>query len=88
MAKYQVNWDNGNHACGTFPEVFDTEEAAEAFGANWRREMCLIDGIDPDDEDDESYSYEVIEIEEDDEDPDQEAQFYAELRRGYDMDRI
>ena len=89
MTKYQVNWDNGANACGTFPQVFDTEEEAEAFGANWHHEMCLIDGVDPDDEEEEAYSYEVIEAEENPEaSDDEEAAWYDELNRGYANDRI
>lgn len=64
MPKFKVNWDNGNHAAGTFGEVFATEAAAEAFGENWRHEMCGIDEIDPDDDSEDSYTFEVIEIEE------------------------
>ena len=65
--KYAVNWDNGAEACGTFPERFDTEEAAEAFGNDWVAEMTFLT---PElTEEDEGYSFEVIEIEEEDLDP-------------------
>ncbi len=37
---YKVYWDNGNDACGTFPEVYDTEEEAEAAAADIFRENC------------------------------------------------
>ena len=57
-AKYQVNWDNGGNACGTFPNVFDTEEAAQAFADEWAAEM---NATDPDACED--YTAEVIEVE-------------------------
>jgi hypothetical protein len=40
---WKVNWDNGSEACGTFPQAFDTEEAAEAFAENWAEERNLED---------------------------------------------
>jgi hypothetical protein len=58
--KYKVNWDNGNGACGTFSNVFDTEEAAQAFAEDWVVEMTNT--IDADDETAEGYSAEVIEV--------------------------
>jgi hypothetical protein len=46
--KYAVYWDNGNGACGTFPQRFDTEEAAEAFADDWMNERNLEDlGMTP-----------------------------------------
>lgn len=61
MMAYKVNWDNGNHACGTFPQTFETEELAEAFAEDWVVEMT---GLIEDDYDGEGYSAEVILIEE------------------------
>jgi hypothetical protein len=26
---YRINWDNGAHACGTFPETYETEAEAQ-----------------------------------------------------------
>jgi hypothetical protein len=26
---YRVNWDNGAHACGTFPETYETQAEAQ-----------------------------------------------------------
>lgn len=61
MTRYQINWDNGGHACGTFPMLFETESDAVAYGDNWIKEMAAITpDIDPDEE---GYSYEVIEVE-------------------------
>lgn len=28
--RWKVYWDNGSHACGTFPEIYDTEDDAAA----------------------------------------------------------
>jgi len=39
---YRVDWDNGLNAAGTFEEVFDTEEEAEAFGREWLAQFCGI----------------------------------------------
>jgi hypothetical protein len=58
--KYKVNWDNGESACGTFPQVFDTEDDAQEFADSWVNEMCSRDGIDPDSED--AYFAEVIQV--------------------------
>ena len=35
MPKFNVIWDNGNNACGTFPYVFESEESARKFGQEW-----------------------------------------------------
>jgi len=40
-----VNWDNGNGACGTFPNRFETEEEAEAFALEWEFEMNAEEGL-------------------------------------------
>jgi hypothetical protein len=58
---YKVCWDNGNHASGEFEDIFFSYAAAERFGESWQREMCAIDGIDPDGEAD-TYSFDVIQI--------------------------
>jgi hypothetical protein len=49
--KYAVYWDNGNHACGTFPERYDTEEEAERAAENWVAEARIEWGVEEDDED-------------------------------------
>jgi hypothetical protein len=72
--KYAVNWDNGNSACGTFPDRFDTEAEAEAFADYWARERNLED-LGMTDEDVEAcggegcYTAEVIELDEPEIDP-------------------
>jgi len=61
MTKYQIYWDNGNNACGTFPYVFDTEDEAIDYAEDWAETMETIDpGPYPEDT---GYSYEIIEIE-------------------------
>jgi hypothetical protein len=55
---YRVYWDNGASACGTFPQIFDTEEEADAYGEQWAKECNLRDGLN--EEDEESYSYDVL----------------------------
>jgi len=70
--KYRVNWDNGNEACGTFPEVFETEEDAQAFADDWANEMNWEDlRLTPEQVDEcggeDCYTAEVIEVESDDE---------------------
>lgn len=65
--KFAVNWDNGNGACGTFPERFDTEAEAEIWADNWARERNLEDLGLPEDEVEERggegcYTAEVIEV--------------------------
>lgn len=57
---YAVNWDNGAEACGTFPQRFDTEAAAEAFAEDWVVEMT---GLIEEDYEGEGYSAEVIFVE-------------------------
>jgi hypothetical protein len=59
--KYAVNWDNGAEACGTFPQRFETEAAAQAFAEDWQVEMTGL--IDADYEGD-GYTAEVILVEE------------------------
>lgn len=60
---YKVTWDNGNHASGEFNDIFFSYATAERFGESWRREMCAIDGIDPDhDEETDTYTFDVIQI--------------------------
>jgi hypothetical protein len=62
VTKYKVLWDNGVSACETFPDMFDTFEAADAFGRDWADESNLRDfgTLSPEGED--GYSYEVIEV--------------------------
>jgi hypothetical protein len=85
---FKVIWDNG-HACGELAGgPFETEDAAEEFGENWRREMIAMD---PDPKAaEEAYSFDVIEIEPETapNDSDEEAAWYEELNRGYARDRI
>ncbi len=40
---FKVYWDNGNHACGTFPQEFKSRGEAEAFAETWARERNLED---------------------------------------------
>jgi hypothetical protein len=58
--KFKVMWDT-DHACGTFPQEFETYEAADAFGKLWLYDMRALD--DPRDETSDEYEYEVIEVE-------------------------
>lgn len=58
---WKVNWDNGSNACGTFPQTFESEEAAQQFADDWSTVMNLMAGIDPDDG--EAYFAEPIEVE-------------------------
>lgn len=60
MTVYRVYWDNGAHACGTFPQTFATEKEAQQFAEEWAHECNVRDGIDPESE--EGYSAEVIEV--------------------------
>ena len=74
MTKYAVNWDNGNNACGTFPQRFRTAEQAEAFAENWMNERNLEDlGLTPEMVagcgGEGCYTAEAIEFEEEDLDP-------------------
>jgi hypothetical protein len=60
MIKYQVAWDNGNHASGSFPDLYDTRQQADDAGKNWLSDMQAEDpGYD-------GYEYEVVEIDTDD----------------------
>lgn len=54
---YVVVWDNG-HACGNLSGEYDTEEAAEAAGENWRVEMVAMD--DDPAEAEEIYTFDVV----------------------------
>lgn len=57
---FNVNWDNGGAACGTFPQAFDTEQEAEDFGNDWVAEMTsLTPNLDPEED---GYSFDVIEV--------------------------
>jgi hypothetical protein len=71
---YRVNWDNGGEACGTFPEVFATETAAEEFAVWWAREQNLeVLGLTDAEVEERGgegcYTAEVIEVEEEEIDP-------------------
>lgn len=55
---FKINWDNG-HACGQFPQGYETEEAAEEAGKDWLAEMIAMDP-DPVGAA-EAYTYEVVE---------------------------
>lgn len=66
--KYAINWDNGSNACGTFPQRFDTESEAEAWGNAWADERNLEDlGLTREEVEERGgegcYTAEVIEIE-------------------------
>lgn len=81
--RYRIEWDNGAHAGGTFPETFDTEAEAEDFGNDWLANMTAAHTPEERAEGEESgdwYTFEVIEIEEpsDDEEPSDE---HGELLR-------
>lgn len=56
--KYLVYWDNGNGACGTFPQEFDSPDAADAFGKEWVKEADRETRLDPESE--EGHYYEVM----------------------------
>lgn len=56
--RWYIVWDNGG-ASGTFPQRFDTEEEAEAWGKEWADEMNAAD----DEPEAEHYTYEVFETE-------------------------
>jgi hypothetical protein len=65
--KFQVQWDNGFNACGTFPQQFDTEGEAQAFADNWANERNLEDlGMTPEQVEaaggDGCYTSEVVEV--------------------------
>ena len=61
LKMYVVVWDNGLNACGEFPGVFDTWEAADAWGRDWANESNARDNIELDRE--AGYSYDVVELE-------------------------
>lgn len=71
MIRFQIMWDNGCD-CGTFPDLYATEEAADFAGQNWIADMCAVDGDDPASEDC-PYGFDVIEAEVPDEDDIEEA---------------
>jgi hypothetical protein len=58
---FRVNWDNGNDACGTFPEDHPTDEVAQAVADAWAAESNARDGLDPEAEG--GYTAEVIPVE-------------------------
>ena len=67
--KYAVAWDNGNHASGTFPDRFDTEEEAQTFADNWADERNREDlSLTPEQVDEcggeGCYTAEVVEVDE------------------------
>jgi hypothetical protein len=66
---WKVNWDIG-HACGTFPEIYDTEEEAEAAA-----EAIYADNIADGTWDEETCGAEAIAVEVADEDDEQEEPF-------------
>jgi hypothetical protein len=57
---FRVAWDNGASACGTFPQVFETEDEADTFGREWAYE-CNVRDFGTDDPVD-GYSYDVVEV--------------------------
>jgi hypothetical protein len=74
---FKVNWDNGNSACGTFPQQFTTRDEAEGFAETWARERNLEDlGMSDADVDEcggeGCYTAEVVEDEPDIDEYDQE----------------
>jgi len=60
MIKFMVAWDNGAHACGTFPYEFDTWEQADTFGRDWAYESNVRDFGDPDPF--SGYVYDIVEV--------------------------
>jgi len=62
MAQYAVQWDNGSSACGVFPERFDTEAYADAFGQAWVDE-CNVRDFGTDDPDEDYYTAEAFDVE-------------------------
>jgi len=67
MSRWAINWDNGVEACGTFPWVFDTEEAAQAYADDLYADNIARDVWREDDDP----GVEVIELE-DEEEPEDE----------------
>jgi len=59
--RYRVYWDNGASACGIFPELFDTEEEAGAYGQEWADTMNL-EAFGTTAPEEEGYAAEVIEV--------------------------
>jgi len=57
---YVVVWDNGANACGEFPHVFETWEAADGWGKDWADESNTRDDIRLDSE--SGYSYDVVQL--------------------------
>jgi hypothetical protein len=60
---FKVAWDNGASGCGTFDDVFDTFEEAEAWGKEWAEE-CNVRDFGTPDPDGDCYTWEVIEVDE------------------------
>jgi len=58
----RILWDNGAHACGTFPEDYPSEEAAQDAADAWAAECNARDGLDPASE--SAYTAEVVWVEE------------------------
>jgi hypothetical protein len=61
---FKVNWDNGNHACGTFPCEFKTFKEADEYGTNWVFDMKFADemnGGDYSHMDDPTYTIDTYE---------------------------
>jgi hypothetical protein len=75
---FRVVWDNGAHACGTFPQVFETEAEADEYGREWAYE-CNVRDFGTDDPVD-GYSYDVVEVPDNDGD-EEAADEMGELRK-------
>ena len=56
---FQIHWDN-THACGIFPETYESYELAEAEADNWLLGMLMMDK-DPATAR-EAYSYKIVEV--------------------------
>ncbi len=67
---FAVNWDNGNGACDTFDERFESEQDAQDFADNWCRTMNSLEA------DYDGYTAEVIELEDE---PDTEGEGWDEM---------
>jgi len=58
---YRVLWDNG-HASDLLPGVYDTREAAEDAGKDWKTDMVSIESTpERREEAEEEYDWEVVE---------------------------
>lgn len=62
ITAYFVEWDNGADACGTFPQEYDTYDAADTEGRSWADE-CNLRDFGTTEPEDGGYSYEVVERE-------------------------